>query len=258
MRHEKAKIIAVWGSPHSGKTTFATKLATAIYDNYQATVIVLYTDLETPTLPVIFPNEKSENLGSVGIPLSKTEIDTDDVIKNLVTIKERQNFGFLGFRAGENKFTYPRYGKAKAEELYRALGMLADYVIVDCTSNLENNVLSSVAVEQADQIIRLASPDLSAISFFLSQKGVYKGGEVPEGLKLYTFPESDWAMFSAKGPLPGSLQTLNTYVWQEWYPNEGKKFMGNGNAMLEVYSAGDMQSPDYECGIWVPITAKEM
>ena len=22
---------------------------------------------------------------------------------------------------------------------------------------------------------------------------------------------------------------------------------------LEVYSAGDMQSPDYECGIWVPI-----
>ena len=88
--------------------------------------------------------------------------------------------------------------------------------------------------------------------------GLYKGGEVPEGLALYPFPESDWAMFSAKGPLPGSLQTLNTYVWQEWYPNEGKKFMGNGNAMLEVYSAGDMQSPDYECGIWVPITAKEM
>ena len=24
-------------------------------------------------------------------------------------------------------------------------------------------------------------------------------------------------------------------------------------AMLEVYSPGDMQSPDYECGIWVPI-----
>ena len=86
--------------------------------------------------------------------------------------------------------------------------------------------------------------------------GLYKGGEVPEGLKLYTFPESDWAMFSAKGPLPGSLQTLNTYVWQEWYPNEGKKFMGNGNAMLEFYSAGDMQSPDYECGIWVPVERK--
>ena len=83
--------------------------------------------------------------------------------------------------------------------------------------------------------------------------GLYKGGQVPEGLKLYTFPESDWAMFSANGPLPGSLQALNTQVWQEWYPNEGQKDMGNGNAMLEVYSPGDMQSPDYECGIWVPI-----
>ena len=83
--------------------------------------------------------------------------------------------------------------------------------------------------------------------------GLYKGGQVPEGLKLYTFPESDWAMFSAKGALPKSLQDLNTQVWQEWYPTEGQKYMGNGNAMLEVYSPGDMQSPDYECGIWVPI-----
>ena len=58
---------------------------------------------------------------------------------------------------------------------------------------------------------------------------------------------------AAKGPLPGSLQTLNTRVWQEWYPKEGQKYLGNGNAMLEVYSPGDMQSPDYECGIWVPI-----
>ena len=83
--------------------------------------------------------------------------------------------------------------------------------------------------------------------------GVYKGGEVPQGMCLYTFPESDWAMFSAKGALPKSLQDLNTQVWQEWYPNEGKQYKGNGNAMLEVYSAGDMRSPDYECGIWVPI-----
>ena len=86
--------------------------------------------------------------------------------------------------------------------------------------------------------------------------GMYKGGEVPEGLKLYTFPGSDWAMFSAKGPLPGSLQTLNTYVWQEWYPNEGRQYMGNGNAMLEVYTPGDMQALDYECGIWVPVRRK--
>ena len=29
----EGKIIAVWGSPNSGKTTFATKLATSIYES---------------------------------------------------------------------------------------------------------------------------------------------------------------------------------------------------------------------------------
>ena len=53
--------------------------------------------------------------------------------------------------------------------------------------------------------------------------------------------------------MPGSLQRLNAAVWQEWYPNEGKQYMGNGNAMLEVYPEGNMQSPDNERGIWVPI-----
>ena len=54
--------------------------------------------------------------------------------------------------------------------------------------------------------------------------------------------------------MPASLQTLNTAVWQEWFPNEGQKYHANGNATLEVYTAGNPQSPDYECGIWVPIS----
>lgn len=64
-------------------------------------------------------------------------------------------------------------------------------------------------------------------------------------------------MFSAKGALPDSLQALNTKIWQEWYPDKKKDFAGNGAAMLEVYTPGDMQSPDYECGIWVPIRKLE-
>lgn len=62
--------------------------------------------------------------------------------------------------------------------------------------------------------------------------------------------------FRPKGPLPGSLQALNTYVWQEWYPKEDKRYMGHGNTMLEVYTPGNMQAPDYECGIWVPVERK--
>ena len=91
----------------------------------------------------------------------------------------------------------------------------------------------------------------NALTYWIA--GLYQGGEVPEGLELYSFPASAWALFTAKGPMPDSLQTLNTRVWQEWFPTEGKRFQANGMATLEVYSSGDPQSPDYECGIWVPV-----
>lgn len=83
--------------------------------------------------------------------------------------------------------------------------------------------------------------------------GLYRGGEVPEGLELYAFPAGEWAVFTAKGPIPESLQALNTAVWQEWFPNEGRECLADGTATVEVYSAGDPRSPDYECGIWVPV-----
>lgn len=172
------KIIAVWGSPNSGKTTLATTLATAIYDTFNATVIVLYPDLEAPVLPVIFPNEKSEDLGSVGVPLSKTDIENEVIIQNLVTIKERQNFGFLGYKESENKYTYPKYGRAKAEALLEKLCELADYVVVDCPSNVENNPLASTALELSWQTLRLATPDLKCISWYISQAPLFTDGKI--------------------------------------------------------------------------------
>ena len=52
------------------------------------------------------------------------------------------------------------------------LKSLVDFVIVDCNSSLDN-LLSATAVEQADTVIRLATPDLKSISFFSSQLPLY-------------------------------------------------------------------------------------
>jgi len=83
--------------------------------------------------------------------------------------------------------------------------------------------------------------------------GEYQGGDVPEGLKLHTFAERDWAQFSEKGALPNSLQKLNDELRNHWIPENQEKYRINGNDMIEVYSAENPQSPDYECGIWLPI-----
>ena len=167
-----SKTIAIWGSPNSGKTTFATKLAQTIYEKYQATVIVLYADNETPALPVVFPNYKKEDMFSVGVALAKTEITQEDIIRQLVTIKQKQNFGFLGFTDGENRYTYPSFDETKIRSLLAVLSTLADFVIVDCTSNLKNPI-SRVAIKESDEVIRLASPDLKSVTFFASQLPLY-------------------------------------------------------------------------------------
>lgn len=167
-----SKVIAIWGAPNSGKTTFATKLARAIYDEYQATVVVVYTDNETPTLPVVFPNYKKEDICSVGAALAKTDIDRFDVVRQMVTVKDKQNFCFLGFACGENKYTYPTFDATKVRSLYSVLASLADYVIVDCTSSLKNP-LAKVAVREADTVIRLSAPTLKSVSYLASQLPLY-------------------------------------------------------------------------------------
>ncbi|MDY3863385.1 MAG: ParA family protein, partial [Eubacteriales bacterium] len=136
MSEKSGKLIAVWGAPHSGKTTFSASLATAIADSYaSATVIVLHSDIEAPMLSVLFPNAKSGSLGSVGIPLSANELDTEQILANCTETKARSTLAVMGYRDGDTRLTYPRYGKERATELLQRLLSLADFVIVDCMSN---------------------------------------------------------------------------------------------------------------------------
>ena len=76
---------------------------------------------------------------------------------------------------------------------------------------------------------------------------------MPEGLELYAFPAGEWAVFTSKGPIPESLQALNTAVWQEWFPREGKRYHADGTVTVEFYSDADPRSANYESGIWMPV-----
>ena len=48
-----AKVTAVWGAPDSGKTTFAVKLASTIYSEYNSTVMLVCPDMETRDPPFL-------------------------------------------------------------------------------------------------------------------------------------------------------------------------------------------------------------
>lgn len=84
--------------------------------------------------------------------------------------------------------------------------------------------------------------------------GHYDGRPVPDGLAVREIPAATWAKFRAQGPLPGSLQTLNSQIFQEWLPgNEQYELAFPVN--VEVYPSSEM-GPDYECFIWLPVVEK--
>ena len=112
------------------------------------------------------------------------------------------------------------------------------------------NALEKAIIDHGIGMFGICRTSGNVLTYWIA--GLYQGGEVPEGLELCSFPERQWAVFAVRGPLPESLQKVNTAVWQEWFPEEGKRFHADGTTVLEVYSPGNMQSPDYECEIWIP------
>lgn len=86
--------------------------------------------------------------------------------------------------------------------------------------------------------------------------GKYDGGAVPDGMELYTLPAFTWAIFRCVGPLPAALQTINTRIFKEWLPGNPRYELADGYS-VEWYSENpDMQSPDYESAIWIPVQEK--
>lgn len=162
------KMIAIWGSPNSGKSTLSAKIAVHLSEKYSKIVLVLSSDNTVPAIPVLFPGFKLEPPCSLGVILSKTEITQDEILKNIIVTKENPNIGFIGYMFGENSLSYPSFDNKKIISLMKALSELCDYLIIDCTSALQN-LITITALETADNIIRTATPSPKTFSFFASQ-----------------------------------------------------------------------------------------
>lgn len=129
-----AKIISVIGSPGSGKATVALKLAQELYcSTSNGAVIYLSPSLKVPALGVLFPNYKPDSVFSLGAMFDKTDIFEEDVLNHLVTVKAMNNFGYLGYMTGENKYTYAQLTEDKVSSFFDVLDRMTGYVFVDCT-----------------------------------------------------------------------------------------------------------------------------
>ena len=87
--------------------------------------------------------------------------------------------------------------------------------------------------------------------------GKYSGGDAPEGMVVYEFPRGDWAVFDCIGPIPESLQSLNTRIFKEWLPgNPDYELYGNANVEWYDCVNGEKTDKDYHSAIWIPVKKK--
>ena len=161
-------MLAVWGSPGSGKTVTAVKLAKLLADKKQ-NVVLLLCDMTAPMLPCICPPSELSCERSLGSVLAAAHVSEPLIKHNLVTLKKYSRLTFLGMKKGENEYSYPPYSEVQARELLQGLREIAPFVMVDCGSYIANDILSAVALMEADSVLRLANADLKSVSYLSSQ-----------------------------------------------------------------------------------------
>ncbi len=162
------QVLAVWGSPSSGKTIISVKLARYIASQKKNVILVL-ADMSAPPLPYVCPSSDLESETSLGSILGAAHVTETLIKQNAILHKRNEYLTMLGMLKGENAFSYAPYTETQARELIAELRKMCDYIIIDCTSNITNDVLSAVSLIESDAVLRLVSCDLKSISYLNSQ-----------------------------------------------------------------------------------------
>ena len=165
---DEGGVLAVWGSPGSGKSTVATKIAKYLNDK-KKNVALLLCDMTAPMLPCICPSSELECEKSLGSILAAAHVSETLVKHNCVTHKRLSYLTMVGMLKGENEYTYPPYSETQARELIACLREIAPFVVIDCGSYIANDILSAVALMESDAVLRLANCDLKSVSYLSSQ-----------------------------------------------------------------------------------------
>jgi len=112
--------------------------------------------------------------------------------------------------------------------------------------------LESLAGRMAMGICMPMVPGQEDLSYMIAvEAGPEMAGDEWTGC---TVPAQTWAVFTAVGPLPGSIQDVFRRIFQEWFPSTNYEHAHAPE--LEVYLDGDTSSPDYRCEVWIPIEKK--
>jgi hypothetical protein len=109
---------------------------------------------------------------SLGALLTAPSLAQHKILEACVPIPNNEYISLLGYRLGENLMSYPKVIKERVVDFVVGLRHLVDYVILDCAGVIEGDLFSLLAVEQADRVLKIGTPNLRGISYFRSHRGI--------------------------------------------------------------------------------------
>lgn len=80
--------------------------------------------------------------------------------------------------------------------------------------------------------------------------GVVTSKEAPADMEVITVPKGTWAVFSAEGPYPETIQHMWRDVYTQWFPSNSYRSV-EGPSMLRARIDGDTAAAE----LWVPVTS---
>lgn len=172
------KLIAFIGPSGCGKTSVAMKAAIETYCNTKSNrILFLSPDLAVPSAGLIFPDYSPDDLKSLGQVFDTTDITFETVLENVITVRAMNDFGFLGFKSGENKYSFPSPIPEKLTDLFSVMTRNTSYVFADCTCD-GLDAISERALLDADIIVRIIPADLKGMTWFPTNKNLHHSDKV--------------------------------------------------------------------------------
>lgn len=165
---EKTNVIAVMGSPSSGKTMTSLKLATEL-TGHKKSVIVVTLDGNCPVIPYVMPSNLVHEL-SFGEVFQKNKMEEAEIHSTLFPVPNHTFLHLVGYRLAEKKYVLSE------EEMMNFLSLLqpmADHIILDCTSDLED-IASKIAIELADIVFQLGTASTKGLSYYANADKLYQ------------------------------------------------------------------------------------
>lgn len=81
-------------------------------------------------------------------------------------------------------------------------------------------------------------------------QGVVTTKDAPEDLETLQVPKNTWAVFTAEGPYPETIQYMWRDVYAQWFPSNSYRSV-EGPSMLRTQIDGDQAKAE----LWIPVTS---